>query len=66
MVGKKVLCRVKSAYQKKSVTGTIVKQCNNANVYVLKLDHDVEFVNGRAYTYRKGSTMLVAQSEIMK
>jgi hypothetical protein len=66
MVGKKVICRVRSAIQTKTVTGTLVQRCNNANVYVLKLDHRVDFVNGKTYTYPKGSTILVTQSEIMR
>lgn len=66
MIGKKVICRVRSAIQTKSVTGTLVQQCNNANVYVLKLDHSVDFWNGKVYTYPKGSTILVTNSEIMK
>ena len=66
MIGKKVMCRVRSALQTKSVYGTLVQQCNNANVYVLKLDHAVDFHNGRTYTYPKGSTILVTQSEIVK
>ena len=66
MVGKKVMCRVRSAVQTKTVYGTLVQQCNNANVYVLKLDHTVDFVNGKTYTYPKGSTILVTASEIVK
>lgn len=66
MIGKKVLCRVRSAIQTKTVTGTLVQRCNNANVYVLRLDHAVDFVNGKTYTYPKGSTILVTNSEIMR
>lgn len=66
MVGKKVVCRVRSAVQTKTVIGTLVQQCNNANVYVLKLDHGVDFTNGKTYTYPKGSTILVTSSEIQK
>ena len=66
MIGKKVICRVRSAVQTKTVIGTLVQQCNNANVYVLKLDHSVDFDNGKRYTYPKGSTILVTNSEIMK
>lgn len=66
MIGKKVLCRVRSAVQTKTVIGTLVQQCNNANVYVLRLDHAVDFTNGKTYTYPKGSTILVASSEIQK
>jgi hypothetical protein len=66
MVGKKVMCRVRSAVQTKSVYGTLVQQCQNANVYVLKLDHRVDFVNGKTYTYPKGSTILVTKSEIVR
>jgi hypothetical protein len=66
MVGKKVMCRVRSAVQTKTVYGTLVQQCNNANVYVLKLDHAVDFVNQKTYTYPKGSTILVTDSEIVK
>ena len=66
MIGKKVICRVRSAVQTKTVIGTLVQQCNNANVYVLKLDHRVDFTNGKTYTYPKGSTILVTSSEIQK
>lgn len=66
MLGKKVICRVRSAVQTKTVIGTLVQQCNNANVYVLKLDHSVDFDNGKRYTYPKGSTILVTSSEIQK
>jgi hypothetical protein len=66
MVGKRVMCRVRSAVQTKTVYGTLVQQCNNANVYVLKLDHTVDFMNGKTYTYPKGSTILVTTSEIVK
>jgi hypothetical protein len=66
MVGKKVMCRVRSAVQTKTIYGTLVQQCNNANVYVLKLDDRVDFVNGKTYTYPKGSTILVTKSEIVR
>lgn len=66
MVGKRVFCRIRSALETKSVFGTIVQRCTNSNVFVLKLDHSVYFVNGRVYNYPKGSTLLVAESEIVK
>jgi hypothetical protein len=66
MVGKKVMCRIRSAVQTKTVYGTLVQKCDNANVYVLKLDHTVDFVSGKTYTYPKGSTILVTNSEIVK
>ena len=66
MVGKQVMCRVRSAVQTKTVYGTLVQQCNNANVYVLKLDHAVDFFSRKRYTYPKGSTILVTKSEIVK
>lgn len=66
MIGKKVMCKVRSAVQTKTVYGTLVQQCNNPNVYVLKLDHAVDFFSGKKYTYPKGSTILVTKSEIEK
>lgn len=66
MVGSRVICNVRSALQTKTVTGTLVQRCNNPNVYVLKLDHSVDFFNGKRYTYEKGSTILVTDSEIVK
>lgn len=65
MVGKKVICNVRSAYHNRTVQGTIVQQCNNANVYILKLDHSVSFQNRKTFTYPKGSTILVTASEIL-
>lgn len=66
MIGSRVICKIRSAVQTKSVVGTIVQQCNNPNVYILKLDHGVDFVNDRVYAYPKGSTILVLESEIVK
>lgn len=65
MIGKRVLCRVKSAYQDRTITGVLVRQCDNANVYILRLDHGVDFVSRKTYTYPAGSTILVTQSEIL-
>jgi hypothetical protein len=65
MVGKKVICKVRSALHNRTVQGTIVQQCSNANVYVLKLDHSVSFYNRNTFTYPKGSTILVTASEIL-
>jgi hypothetical protein len=65
MIGKRVICNVKSAYHNRTVQGIIVQQCNNTNVYILKLDHSVSFQNRKTFTYPKGSTILVAASEIM-
>lgn len=62
----KVFCRVRSGYDTKSVVGTIVQRCDNANVYVLKLDHAVDFKGLAGYVYPKGCTILVNNSEIMK
>lgn len=66
MIGKRVSCRVKSALETRSVQGIIVKQCDSPNVYILKLDHAVDFWSGKTYTYPKGSTILVTSSEIQK
>lgn len=66
MVGKRVMCNVRSAYQNKTVQGIIVKQCDNPNVYILKLDHAVDFWNGKLFSYPKNATILVTQSEIMQ
>ena len=66
MIGKRVGCRVRSAYENRTIQGVIVKQCDNANVFILKLDHAVDFLSGKKYTYPKGSTILVTNSEIVK
>ena len=66
MLGKVVMCRIRSASETKSVYGTIVKSCDNQNVFVLKLSQSVDFFNGRMYTYPKNSTMLVTLSEIVR
>lgn len=66
MLGKVVMCRVKSANETKSVYGTIVKRCDSPHVFVLKLSQPVDFYNGKMYTYPKNSTMLVTQSEIVR
>lgn len=65
MLGQRVLCRVRSAYETKSVVGTLVRRCDNENVYVLKLEHGVDFHNVTDYTYPKHSTILVTSSEIL-
>jgi hypothetical protein len=65
MVGKRVVCNVRGAFHNRTVQGIIVKQCDNPNVFVLKLDHSVSFNSGKIYTYPKGSTILVAASEIL-
>jgi len=65
IVGKKVICSIRGVVQTKTATGTIVKRCDNPDIYVLKLDHAVDFINQKMYTYPKGSTILVTQSEIM-
>ena len=64
MVGKKVSCLVRSAYENRLVRGKIIAQCDNKNVYVLQLDHSVDFL-GSKYSFRKDDTILVAQSEIL-
>lgn len=66
MIGKRVSCRVRSALETRSVQGIIVKQCDCPNVYVLKLDHAVDFWSGKKYTYPKNATILVTKSEIEK
>ena len=66
MVGKRVICRIRSAYQTKTATGTIVQRRCNDNVFVLKLEHDLDFFNLTRYDFPKGSTILVAKTEIMK
>jgi hypothetical protein len=60
------MCRVRSAVETRTVYGILVQQCANANVYVLKLDHEIDFVNEKTYTYPKGSTILVTKSEIVR
>jgi hypothetical protein len=66
MIGKRVGCNVRSAFETRYIQGIIVKQCDCPSVYVLKLDHAVDFHSGRTYTYPKGSTILVTKSEIEK
>ena len=66
MLGKRVVCNVRSACENRTVRGVVVSQCNNPNVYVLKLDHAVDFLNGKRYTYPKNSTILVTETEIMR
>ena len=66
MIGKRVGCKVRSANESRHVQGVIVKQCDCPNVYVLKLDHAVDFFSGKKYTYPKGSTILVTKAEIEK
>ena len=66
MIGKRVSCRVRSALETRSVQGIIVKQCDSPSVYVLKLDHAVDFWSGKKYTYPKNATILVTESEIEK
>lgn len=65
-IGKHVMCMVRSAYETKSVTGIIVKKNSCDNIYTLKIDHPVDFMNGRVYHFPTGSTMMVSLSEIMK
>lgn len=65
MIGKNVQCLVNSAFEKRLISGKIVKQCDNHNVYVLRLSHDVDFAGFKEYTYSKGDTMLVSLSEIL-
>jgi len=66
MVGQMVNCVIRSATDNHMVTGKIVRQCDNPNVYVLELSHMVDFVDGKRYTYAAGSTMLVSSSEILR
>jgi len=66
MVGKIVDCVVKSNCGKRRINGTIVKRCDSPHVYILKLSHSVEFVDSKTFTYPKGSTILVTESEIVK
>ena len=59
------ICKIKSGNgQVYTVRGVIERECDNRGVYILRLSHDLEIVNQRAYTYRKNDTMLVASSEI--
>jgi hypothetical protein len=64
MVGKKVSCLVRSAHEDRLIRGKVIAQCQNKNVYVLQLDHSVDFL-GSKYSYRKHDTILVSQSEIL-
>ena len=65
MVGKIVVCRIKSGRETKTVSGIIVKSCDNPGVFVLKLSGPVDFYNGKMYNYPKNSTILVTQKEIL-
>lgn len=66
MVGQMVNCVIRSATDNHMVTGKIVRQCDNPNVYVLELSHMVDFVDDKRYAYAAGSTMLVSSSEIVR
>lgn len=66
MVGSVVDCVIRSASGNHLVSGEIVRQCDNPNVYVMRLSNMVDFVDSKKYTYPAGSTILVAKSEIMR
>ena len=66
MIGQTVNCVIRSANDNHIVSGKIVRQCDNPNVYVLELSHMVDFVDDKRYTYSAGSTMLVSSSEIVQ
>ena len=66
MVGRMVNCVIRSASDNHMVSGKIVRQCDNPNVYVLELSHMVDFMDDKRYTYSAGSTMLVSSSEIVR
>jgi hypothetical protein len=66
MIGKAVNCIIRSSADNHMVSGKIVRQCDNSNVYVLELSHMVDFVDDKRYTYPTGSTMLVSSSEIVR
>jgi hypothetical protein len=66
MVGSLVDCVIKSAGGDHRVSGEIIRQCDNANVYVMKLSHLVDFVDSKKYTYPASSTILVTKSEIVR
>lgn len=66
MIGKAVNCVIRSATNNHMVSGKIVRQCDNSNVYVLELSHMVDFVDDKRYTYPAGSTILVSSSEIVR
>lgn len=66
MVGSIVDCIVKSAGGNHLVSGEIIRQCDNANIYVLKLSHMVDFIDSKKYSYPAGTTILVTKSEIVQ
>lgn len=66
MVGILVDCVIRSAGGNHKVSGEIIRQCDNANVYVLKLSHMVDFIDSKKYTYPAGSTILVTDAEIVR
>lgn len=66
MIGQMVTCVIQSATDNHMVSGKIVRQCDNPNVYILELSHMVDFVDDKRYTYSAGSTMLVSSSEIVR
>ena len=66
MIGQIVNCLIRSATNNHMVSGKIVRQCDNKNVYVLELSHMVDFMGDKRYTYAAGSTMLVCSSEIVR
>ena len=65
VVGRRVMCRIRGVNKTRTIYGTIVQRCDNDNVYVLKLDHSVQFLNNKVYTYPRGSTILVTKSEVI-
>ena len=59
----RVICKVRSAYETKKVSGFIVRECNNRGIFELRLDHSVSF-KGSRFSYNAGDTMLVSEKEI--
>lgn len=66
MIGQMVNCVIRSASNNRMVTGKIIRQCDDPNVYVLELSHMVDFVDDKRYTYSAGSTILVTEKEIVR
>jgi translation elongation factor EF-1alpha len=66
MIGTVVECVVKNANGNHLVSGEIIRQCDNPNVYVLKLSHMVDCLDDRKYIYPADTTILVLDSEIVQ
>lgn len=59
------ICKIRSGNgQVYTVRGVIERECDNRGIFVLRLNHDLDIVNQKSYSYRKNDTILVTRSEI--